>query len=90
MEVHYSAAKAGLLGLTKALADELSLSNIKVNAVAAGAVDTDMIPNEQKELVRQEFGKMYTPQEIAKQSLDFALSDVTGQVLKLYDESIFY
>lgn len=89
MEVHYSAAKAGLIGLTKALADELSLSNIKVNAVAAGAVDTDMIPNEQKELVKQEFGKMYTPQEIAKQSLDFALSDVTGQVLKLYDEKIF-
>lgn len=89
MEVHYSAAKAGLIGLTKALADELSLSNIKVNAVAAGAVDTDMIPSDQKELVRQEFGKLYTPQEIAKQSLDFALSNVTGQVLKLYDEKIF-
>ncbi len=89
MEVHYSAAKAGLIGLTKALADELSLSNIKVNAVAAGAVDTDMIPSEQKELVRREFGKLYTPHEIAKQSLDFAFSNVTGQVLKLYDEKIF-
>lgn len=89
MEVHYSAAKAGLIGLTKALADELFLSNIKVNAVAAGAVNTDMIPSVQKELVRQEFGGMFSPQEVAKQSLDFALSDVTGQVLKLYDESIF-
>lgn len=90
MEVHYSAAKAGLIGLTKALADELSLSNIKVNAVAAGAVDTDMIPEEQKELVLKEFGKLYTPQEIAKRSLDFITSGVTGQVLKLYDEKIFY
>lgn len=89
METHYSAAKAGLIGLTKALAEELSLSNIKVHAVAAGAVDTDMIPEYQKELVRQQFGTLWSPSQIAKQSLDFALSAPTGQILKLYDENIF-
>lgn len=89
MEVHYSAAKAGLIGMTKALSDELSLSNIRVNAVALGAVDTDMIPKEQKELVKKEFGGMLTPDEAAARSIELALSGKTGEVLKLYDEKIF-
>lgn len=89
MEVHYSAAKAGLIGMTKALSDELSFSNIRVNAVALGAVDTDMIPKEQKELVKQEFGGMLSPDEAAAQSIELALSGKTGEVLKLYDEKIF-
>lgn len=89
MEVHYSAAKAGLIGMTKALSAELSFSNIRVNAVALGAVDTDMIPEEQKELVKQEFGGMLTPDEAASKSIELALSGKTGEVLKLYDEKIF-
>lgn len=42
-EVHYSTAKAGVIGMTKALAKELAPSNIQVNCIAPGIVKTDML-----------------------------------------------
>ncbi len=89
MEVHYSAAKAGLIGLTKALAKELGPSGVRVNCVTPGMIDTDMNKGYTKEdiaaivdetpLVR--IGK---PEDVAE-AVFFLASDkasfITGQVL---------
>lgn len=56
-EVAYSVSKAGINGLTKALAKELGLSNIRVNAIAPGVIDTHMnsnIDNAIKEQIKEE------------------------------------
>jgi len=88
-EVHYSAAKAGVIGLTKALAKELAPSNIHVNCVAPGIIETDMnshMNNEESTNLKgstplMRFG---TALEIAH-SILFLASEVssfyTGQVL---------
>lgn len=89
-ETIYSASKAGVIGLTKALAKELAPSNITVNAVAPGAVDTDMINKNYSAKEIKEFekeipmGRMASPKEIAA-LVFFLASDnaayITGQVI---------
>ena len=88
-EVHYSASKAAVIGLTKALAKELGPSNVRVNCVAPGVIQTDMLavvdPQIQEELKEETpLMKLGTPSDIAK-SVCFlcspAASFITGQVL---------
>ena len=88
-EVHYSAAKAGLIGLTKALAKEEGPSGITVNCVAPGVIETDMMASfsaEDKTALAEEtpVGRLGGPGEVAKMLLFLAGEDagyITGQVL---------
>ena len=89
-EVHYSASKSAVIGATKALAKELAPSNIRVNCVAPGVIDTDMNKNlmpEDLENLKEEtpLGKIGTALDVAK-SIFFLASDelapfITGQVI---------
>lgn len=89
VESAYSAAKAGVIGLTKALAKELAPSGITVNAVSCGAVATDMLgcfsAEELKTLASEvPLGRIAEPSEIAAVVRFFVSSDsdyITGQVL---------
>ncbi|HEV2613438.1 MAG TPA: 3-oxoacyl-ACP reductase FabG [Gammaproteobacteria bacterium] len=87
-QVNYSAAKAGIIGATKALALELAKRNITVNCVAPGIIETDMI----KELPLEEVLKIIPsrrvgkPEEVAA-TVSFLLSDdaayITRQVISV-------
>ena len=86
-EVHYSAAKAGIDGLTKALAKELGPSNIRVNSIAPGAIDTDMninVTEEEWKIIENEtpLMKRGKPEDIAK-CAGWLVEDnfTTGQVI---------
>lgn len=86
-EVHYSVSKAGIDGMTKALAKELGPSNIRVNSIAPGAIMTDMnkeyTEEEIKEINKQiPLGRFGKPEEIAK-SIKWLIEDeyITGQVI---------
>ena len=88
-EVHYSAAKAGVIGLTKALAMEEGLSGITVNCIAPGVIKTDMtshLTDEDLSELKNETptGTIGTPSDIARAVLflaDEGSSFITGQVL---------
>lgn len=91
MEVHYSAAKAGLIGMTKALAKEVGLSGVRVNAVSPGVVLTDMMNSfseSDKEMLKEEtpLNALGTPENIAD-AVSFLVSDkasfITGQVISV-------
>ena len=88
-EVHYSAAKAGLDGMTKSLAKELGLSNIRVNSIAPGAIETDMnafLTEDEKIELNKEIplGRIGKPEEIAS-CAKFLIENeyVTGQVISI-------
>lgn len=87
-EVHYSAAKAGLIGLTKALAKEEGPSGITVNCVAPGVIETDMMAGfsaQDKAALAEEtpVGRLGTPAEVAALLVYLAgeqTAFITGQV----------
>ena len=90
-QLNYSAAKAGVIGLTKAAARELAPRGIRVNAVAPGFIVTDMtdkIPDDLKDGMLRSIplGRFGVAEEVAK-AVAFLASDkasyITGQVLKV-------
>jgi 3-oxoacyl-[acyl-carrier protein] reductase len=87
-QTNYAASKAGLIGLTMSAAKELGSRNITVNAIAPGAIDTDMNAPYRAEieaaLSQVPLGRMGTPEDVAG-AVAFLVSDdasyITGQVL---------
>lgn len=87
-QTNYSAAKAGLIGATRSLAQELAKRNITVNAIAPGLIETDMIKDLDAGMLKkivpmQRLGK---PSEVAE-LVHFLASDhaayITGQVITI-------
>ena len=88
-QTNYSAAKAGVIGFTKALAKETAQYGITVNVVSPGYIDTDMVRRLPEQTVKQALehipaGRLGTTQEVAS-LVRYLLSDeasyITGQVL---------
>lgn len=81
---HYAASKAGIIGLTFALASELAPYGIRVNAVAPGPVDTDLLSPEIKEKLKElcPLKRIAKPEEIAH-AVKFLIENeyVTGEVI---------
>lgn len=89
-EVAYSATKGGINSFTKALAKELAPSNIQVNAIACGIIDTDMnsfLNKDDLQSIIDEVpaGRIGKPEDVAKLVFDISntSSYLTGQIIKL-------
>lgn len=90
-QANYSAAKAGLIGLTKSLAREVATRNVTVNAVAPGYVPSaiwDGVPEDAKSAIRRQIPmeRTGTPEEVAAAIAFFASDEagyITGQVLAI-------
>lgn len=90
MEVAYSASKGGMNSFTKALAKELAPSNIQVNAIACGAIDTEMNSfldsNELAALIDEiPASRLGRPEEVAELAYSLATGNnyLTGQIISL-------
>ena len=90
LETAYSASKGGVNAFTKALAKELAPSNIQVNAIAPGVIDTDMnahLSDEEREALISEIpsDRMGTPEEAAELILTLSKWNnyLTGQIIAL-------
>lgn len=90
-QANYTAAKAGAIGLTKTIAIELGRSQVNVNSVAPGLIETDMIasmPEDFKKRSRAEtvFDRLGTPEEVAN-VVTFLCTEkarhITGEVIKV-------
>lgn len=87
-EVHYSTAKAGIIGFTKALASELALSNIQVNCVSPGIIDTYMNNMHNLDELKKDvpMNRIGTPEDIANTVLflaSYKANYITGQVISV-------
>ena len=90
-QTNYSASKAGMIGFTKALANEVGKAKINVNAIACGFIETDMtseLPEEYKKKMTdmtalKRFGTTDDVAKVAKFLLSDDANYVTGQVLSL-------
>jgi 3-oxoacyl-[acyl-carrier protein] reductase len=88
-QANYSAAKAGVIGLTKTLAKEFASRGITVNAVSPGFIETDMTSNLQSEEILKAIplGRYGKPEEIAGMvrflAADTAAAYITGQVFNV-------
>ncbi len=90
-QVNYAASKAGIIGMTKALAKELARKSVTVNAIAPGFIETDMvmgIPDKVKEkiLAQIPLGRFGKPNEVARAVLYLASDEaayITGHVLNI-------
>lgn len=86
-EVHYSAAKAGLIGFTKALAKEVGISGVRVNAIAPGIIQSEMNGHLTEEELNTlidctPLGKIGTPDDVAQAARYLAEAEfVTGHIL---------
>ena len=90
MEVAYSASKGGMNAFTRALAKELGPSNIQVNAIACGVIDTDMnqcFSEEERQALIEEIpaDRMGRPQEVGQLVVQLCNGNdyLTGQIITL-------
>jgi 3-oxoacyl-[acyl-carrier protein] reductase len=90
-QTNYSASKAGIIGFTRSLAKEVAPYNIKVNAIAPGFIETDMLNDLKEEYLAEltkqiPFKRLGSPQDVAK-AVKFLVSEdanyITGQTIAI-------